>query len=101
MTASNTTIIPGHRYRNAPAAIEWLCTVLGFTGCGKLGREADSVLSEGGGGFNPRINPTESLWGFSPGRTRSSLAESPSFSAACLRATPSTKEKAEPFCTPN
>src|ERR1039458_9306331 len=30
MTASNATLIPGHRYRNAPAAIDWLCTVLGF-----------------------------------------------------------------------
>lgn len=24
------TIIPGQRYHNAPAAIEWLCTVIGF-----------------------------------------------------------------------
>jgi uncharacterized glyoxalase superfamily protein PhnB len=31
MTASGATIIPCHRYRNAPAAIDWLCTVLGFT----------------------------------------------------------------------
>ena len=27
---SGSTVIPGHRYRNAPAAIEWLCTVFGF-----------------------------------------------------------------------
>ena len=32
MTAEQTksTVIPGLRYRNAPAAIEWLCNVLGF-----------------------------------------------------------------------
>jgi len=31
-TAKNNraTIIPGLRYRNAPAAIEWLCKVFGF-----------------------------------------------------------------------
>ena len=27
---SKSTIIPGLRYRDAPAAIEWLCRVLGF-----------------------------------------------------------------------
>ncbi len=27
---SNSTIIPALRYRNAPAAIDWLCQVLGF-----------------------------------------------------------------------
>ncbi|MGA3160965.1 MAG: VOC family protein [Terracidiphilus sp.] len=26
----HSTIIPGHRYRNAPAAIDWLCRVFGF-----------------------------------------------------------------------
>ena len=26
----NSTIIPGMRYRNAPAAIDWLCQVFGF-----------------------------------------------------------------------
>lgn len=26
-----STVIPASRYRNAPAAIEWLCRVLGFT----------------------------------------------------------------------
>jgi uncharacterized glyoxalase superfamily protein PhnB len=31
MTESRSTIIPAHRYRNAPAAIDWLCNVLGFT----------------------------------------------------------------------
>ncbi len=25
-----STIIPGHRYRNAPAAFDWLCQVFGF-----------------------------------------------------------------------
>lgn len=32
MTAEQTksTVIPGLRYRNAPAAIDWLCNVLGF-----------------------------------------------------------------------
>ena len=27
---TKSTVIPGLRYRNAPAAIEWLCDVLGF-----------------------------------------------------------------------
>jgi uncharacterized glyoxalase superfamily protein PhnB len=26
----HSTVIPGHRYRNAPAAIDWLCRVFGF-----------------------------------------------------------------------
>jgi len=26
----DSTIIPSHRYRNAPAAIDWLCNVFGF-----------------------------------------------------------------------
>jgi uncharacterized glyoxalase superfamily protein PhnB len=30
MTHSRSTIICAHRYRHAPAAIEWLCRVLGF-----------------------------------------------------------------------
>jgi uncharacterized glyoxalase superfamily protein PhnB len=30
MTDSRSTVIPGHRYRNAPAAIEWLEKVFGF-----------------------------------------------------------------------
>jgi uncharacterized glyoxalase superfamily protein PhnB len=29
-TPSNSTIIPAMRYRDAPAAIDWLCQVLGF-----------------------------------------------------------------------
>jgi uncharacterized glyoxalase superfamily protein PhnB len=31
MPESHSTIIPGHRYHDAKAAIEWLCTVFGFT----------------------------------------------------------------------
>ena len=30
MSQSRSTVISGHRYRNAPAAIEWLCRALGF-----------------------------------------------------------------------
>src|ERR1019366_552157 len=30
MFESSSTIIPGHRYRNATAAIDWLCKVFGF-----------------------------------------------------------------------
>jgi uncharacterized glyoxalase superfamily protein PhnB len=30
MTDFHSTLIPGHRYRNAPAAIEWLEKVFGF-----------------------------------------------------------------------
>ncbi|MGD0095944.1 MAG: VOC family protein [Terracidiphilus sp.] len=30
MCKSDGTIVPGHRYQNAPAAIEWLCKVFGF-----------------------------------------------------------------------
>ncbi|HLK15846.1 MAG TPA: VOC family protein [Fimbriimonadaceae bacterium] len=31
MTTTNSTVMPALRYKNAPAAIEWLCKVLGFT----------------------------------------------------------------------
>lgn len=31
MQPGKSSIIPSLRYRNAPAAIEWLCRVLGFT----------------------------------------------------------------------
>jgi uncharacterized glyoxalase superfamily protein PhnB len=31
MQQDKSTIIPSLRYRNAPAAIEWLCSALGFT----------------------------------------------------------------------
>ena len=30
MLETRSTIIPGHRYRDAKAAIEWLCSVFGF-----------------------------------------------------------------------
>jgi uncharacterized glyoxalase superfamily protein PhnB len=30
MSETRSAVIPGHRYRNAPAAIEWLCKVFGF-----------------------------------------------------------------------
>ncbi len=30
-TARKSCVIPGMRYRDAPAAIEWLCRVLGFS----------------------------------------------------------------------
>lgn len=30
MCNSHSTIVPGHRYRNATAAIDWLCKVFGF-----------------------------------------------------------------------
>ena len=30
MSEFRSSIIPGHRYRNAPAAIDWLCKVFGF-----------------------------------------------------------------------
>jgi uncharacterized glyoxalase superfamily protein PhnB len=30
MTESRSSVIPALRYRNAPAAIDWLCTVFGF-----------------------------------------------------------------------
>ena len=31
MADSHSTVIPALRYRDAPAAIEWLCNILGFT----------------------------------------------------------------------
>lgn len=31
MAESRSTVIPALRYRNAPAAIEWLCGVIGFS----------------------------------------------------------------------
>jgi uncharacterized glyoxalase superfamily protein PhnB len=30
MSEFRSTVIAGHRYRNAPAAIDWLCKVFGF-----------------------------------------------------------------------
>ncbi|MGD0787827.1 MAG: VOC family protein [Terracidiphilus sp.] len=31
MPETRSAVIPGHRYCNAPAAIDWLCQVFGFT----------------------------------------------------------------------
>jgi uncharacterized glyoxalase superfamily protein PhnB len=53
MPASRSTIIPAHRYRDAPAAIEWLCQVLGFQRHavypGENGSIAHAELTLGGG----------------------------------------------------
>jgi len=53
MPASRSTVIPGHRYRNAPAAIDWLCQVFGFTRHavyeGENGTIAHAELALGGG----------------------------------------------------
>jgi uncharacterized glyoxalase superfamily protein PhnB len=53
MPASPSTVIPGHRYRNAPAAIDWLCQVFGFTRHavyeGENGTVAHAELALGGG----------------------------------------------------
>jgi uncharacterized glyoxalase superfamily protein PhnB len=31
MPESRSAVIPAHRYRNTPAALNWLCQILGFT----------------------------------------------------------------------
>jgi len=53
MPASPSAVIPGHRYRNAPAAIDWLCLVFGFTRHavyeGENGTIAHAELALGGG----------------------------------------------------
>jgi uncharacterized glyoxalase superfamily protein PhnB len=53
MPESRSTIIPGHRYRNAAAAIDWLCTVFGFERHavyeGDKGTIAHAELTLGGG----------------------------------------------------
>ena len=53
MPASRSTVIPGHRYRSAPAAIDWLCQVFGFTRHavyeGENGTIAHAELALGGG----------------------------------------------------
>ena len=41
MAESRSTVIPALRYRDAPAAVEWLCSVLGF---------ARHAMYEGAGG---------------------------------------------------
>src|SRR5580658_8862406 len=53
MTESRSTVIPALRYRDAPAAIEWLCSVLGFTrravyeGAGGVINHAELALGGG------------------------------------------------------
>ena len=53
MPESRSTVIPGHRYRNAPAAIDWLCQVFGFERHavheGPSGTIAHAELTLGGG----------------------------------------------------
>jgi uncharacterized glyoxalase superfamily protein PhnB len=53
MAESRSTVIPGHRYRNAPAAIDWLCKVFGFERHavyeGENGTIAHAELTLGGG----------------------------------------------------
>lgn len=53
MADSRSSVIPALRYRDAPAAIEWLCSVLGFTrravyaGAGGEINHAELVLGGG------------------------------------------------------
>jgi uncharacterized glyoxalase superfamily protein PhnB len=53
MAESRSTVIPALRYRDAPAAIEWLCSVLGFTrhavyeGAGGVINHAELALGGG------------------------------------------------------
>ena len=53
MAELRSTIIPGHRYRNARAAIDWLCHVFGFERQlvyeGENGTIAHAQLTLGGG----------------------------------------------------
>jgi hypothetical protein len=53
MSEFRSSVIPGHRYRNAPAAIDWLCNVFGFERHavyeGELGTIAHAELTLGGG----------------------------------------------------
>jgi len=53
MSESRSVVIPGHRYRNAPAAIDWLCKVFGFERHavyeGENGTIAHAELTLGGG----------------------------------------------------
>jgi uncharacterized glyoxalase superfamily protein PhnB len=44
MPESHSTVIPGHRYRDAMAAIEWLCTVFGFERHAVYESEAGTVM---------------------------------------------------------
>ena len=43
-TAGKSCVIPGMRYRDAPAAIEWLCRVLGFSKGLVVPGEGDIIL---------------------------------------------------------
>ena len=53
MADSHSSVIPAFRYRDAPAAIEWLCKVLGFTrhavyeGAGGVINHAELALGGG------------------------------------------------------
>ena len=53
MADSRSSVIPAFRYRDAPAAIEWLCKVLGFTrhavyeGAGGVINHAELALGGG------------------------------------------------------
>ncbi len=53
MAESRSTVIPALRYRDAPAAIEWLCNVIGFTrhavyeGAGGVINHAELALGGG------------------------------------------------------
>jgi uncharacterized glyoxalase superfamily protein PhnB len=53
MAESRSTVIPALRYRDAPAAIEWFCSVLGFTrhavyeGAGGVINHAELALGGG------------------------------------------------------
>ncbi len=53
MAESRSTVIPALRYRDAPAAIEWLCSMLGFTrhavyeGAGGVINHAELALGGG------------------------------------------------------
>jgi len=53
MTEFRSAVIPGHRYRNAPAAIDWFCKVFGFERHavyeGENGTIAHAELTLGGG----------------------------------------------------
>jgi len=53
MAEFHNSVIPGHRYRNAPAAIDWLCKVFGFERHavyeGESGTIAHGELTLGGG----------------------------------------------------
>jgi|SRR5271166_5407246 len=53
MAEFHSSVIPGFRYRNAPAAIDWLCNVFGFERHavyeGEPGTIAHAELTLGGG----------------------------------------------------